>query len=388
MNQSEKELRTLIDLALIIQDYQTVVNNVTYPIDDFKKCKAFKYAAHCQELELYAKMVVDREYLTTKFQDFVKQADAIFFTYQKKAVQANKDLVKFCLNITEIYQDLHKHKEASDMFIKLASLNSRGNHISALLYEQAAYEFLEMRQHRKFAYYMKLAANYYSQCKMPEYEVNCLMILHPYYRTFNGWNTIQKEVFSRLAQGNPESSQENAEQYFKDLLRLSHQFVDVNRQKECLKQCVDTFTQMNKGSEGKLNEFNIPLIKAHSIRVFTDSEELTSSNGSKSERSFMSRMARDLNILSIDRKPEMNSNHATWSLMQKALNSYMLKEHQIKTPLSKTSPDELHETDIYDAYTADERQAITKKRVRKVFQSRPITVAFKMKNEMLLEVQI
>jgi len=145
---------------------------------------------------------------------------------------------------------------------------------------------------------------------------------------------------------------------------------------------------MNKGSEGKLNEFNIPLITAHSSRVFTDSEELTSSNGSKSERSFMSRMARDLNILSIDRKPEMNSNHATWSLMQKALNSYMLKEHQIKTPLSKTSPDELHETDIYDAYTADERQAITKKRVRKVFQSRPITVAFKMKNEMLLEVQI
>ena len=84
----------------------------------------------------------------------------------------------------------------------------------------------------------------------------------------------------------------------------------------------------------------------------------------------------------------MNSNYATWSLMQKALNTYMLKEHQIKTPLSKTSPDELHETDIYDAYTPEERQAITKKRVRKVFQSRPITVAFKMKNEMLLDVQI
>jgi hypothetical protein len=36
MNKSELELRCLIDLSLTVQDYETVVNNAGYPIDDFK----------------------------------------------------------------------------------------------------------------------------------------------------------------------------------------------------------------------------------------------------------------------------------------------------------------------------------------------------------------
>lgn len=145
-----------------------------------------------------------------------------------------------------------------------------------------------------------------------------------------------------------------------------------------------------KTEEGQLREFNIPLIKAHSLRVFTDSEILTSSDGTqtKEKGNFVSRRKPDYDILSIDRKPEMNSNHCSWNILQKALNSYMIKEHQIKTPLSKTSPDDMHETDIFDAFTLDERQAIAKKKVRKVFVGRPITVELQMKNDLLLDVAI
>ena len=103
MNKSELELRTLTDLAFVVQDYETVQNNISYPIDDFKKCKAYKYSAHCQELELYSKMAIDKDYLTVKFSDFVRQADNIFFTYHKKAMEAGLDLVKFCIYLTEIY---------------------------------------------------------------------------------------------------------------------------------------------------------------------------------------------------------------------------------------------------------------------------------------------
>jgi hypothetical protein len=103
MNKTELELRTLTDLAFIVQDYETVVNNISWPLEDFKKCKAFKFSAHCMELELYSRMAHDRDFLQRNYKDFVKLADDIFYTYHKKATKANIDLVKFCLFLTEIF---------------------------------------------------------------------------------------------------------------------------------------------------------------------------------------------------------------------------------------------------------------------------------------------
>jgi len=40
MNKEELELRNLVDLALVAQDYETALNNGKIPYNDFKKCKA------------------------------------------------------------------------------------------------------------------------------------------------------------------------------------------------------------------------------------------------------------------------------------------------------------------------------------------------------------
>ena len=168
MNKDEIELRTLTDLAFIVQDYETVISNIGYALEDFKRCKAFKFSAHCMELELYAKMAYDRDYLIRNFKDFVNAADQIFYTYHKKATRSVVDLVKFSLYLTEIYQELGKNKEASDVFIKLASIYPQ-LFLKAMLYEQAAYEFLMMNQFRKFSFYMQQAANCYGANNMKEY---------------------------------------------------------------------------------------------------------------------------------------------------------------------------------------------------------------------------
>ena len=47
MNKQELELRNLIDLSLVCQDYETAVNNAKIPYSDFKSCKAFRHAASC-----------------------------------------------------------------------------------------------------------------------------------------------------------------------------------------------------------------------------------------------------------------------------------------------------------------------------------------------------
>lgn len=40
MNKEELELRNLVDLSLVSQDYETAMNNAKLPLNDFKKCKA------------------------------------------------------------------------------------------------------------------------------------------------------------------------------------------------------------------------------------------------------------------------------------------------------------------------------------------------------------
>jgi len=62
MNKSELELRNLIDLSFTIQDYETTCTNAEYPSGDFKRIKAFKHAASCEELRLLSKIAFDKYY--------------------------------------------------------------------------------------------------------------------------------------------------------------------------------------------------------------------------------------------------------------------------------------------------------------------------------------
>jgi len=47
MNKQELELRNLVDLAFVAQDYETSMNNAKLPYQEFKNCKAFRHAASC-----------------------------------------------------------------------------------------------------------------------------------------------------------------------------------------------------------------------------------------------------------------------------------------------------------------------------------------------------
>ena len=71
MNRNELELRNLVDLAFVIQDYQTTRQYIDYPADDFRKIKAFLHAAHCEEIRMYAKLCIDKDYATLNFKEVI-----------------------------------------------------------------------------------------------------------------------------------------------------------------------------------------------------------------------------------------------------------------------------------------------------------------------------
>lgn len=74
--------------------------------------------------------------------------------------------------------------------------------------------------------------------------------------------------------------------------------------------------------------------------------------------------------------------------MQKAITGFIRKEHDIKNEITKISIDEMVETDIFDSQTMEERQNFAKKKIRKVFAGQPITVQFRMTNDLLEEVHV
>jgi hypothetical protein len=160
MNKSEVELRTLIDLGFIVQDYETTLLNAKYPIEDFKKIKAYKNQTHCEEIQLYARMALDGNFLARDFKELVATADKIFQSYLR-GQNPSYSLTKFTIYISEIYQLLGKHREAADAFIRLTTVLTDKHPSKALFLEQTAYEYLMLKQFRKFAFYMHRAATHY-----------------------------------------------------------------------------------------------------------------------------------------------------------------------------------------------------------------------------------
>jgi hypothetical protein len=87
-------------------------------------------------------------------------------------------------------------------------------------------------------------------------------------------------------------------------------------------------------------------------------------------------------------KAEFNTNYATWRLLGKHLTDFMRKECGVIGDACLVSLDEMAECSIFDAVTMKDRSDIVKKKIRKVYEGRPIYVRFRMRNTLLTEVSI
>lgn len=94
MNKEELELRNLVDLAFVAQDYETAMKNGGIPLSDFKKCKAYRHAASCQEV-----------------------MEAAYTLYSKAG--KIQFLLRCGIYMYELYEKLERHTEASNILIRL-----------------------------------------------------------------------------------------------------------------------------------------------------------------------------------------------------------------------------------------------------------------------------
>lgn len=165
MNKEELEMVNLVDLAFVAQDYETAMNNAKIPYGDFKKCKALRHAASCQEVLLFATLGYDPNIPASSMQKEIdQQAENAFALYHKAS--KSQFLIRSALYLTEMYDTLERYQESANYLIKIANEIKDQSVIVPLFLEQAAYKYLHMRQYRKFALYMIQAGKSYEKLNL------------------------------------------------------------------------------------------------------------------------------------------------------------------------------------------------------------------------------
>jgi len=132
MNQTEKDMRGLVDLAFIIQDYETTYDNIKYPLDEFKRIGASGHHASLEEIKFYTKLAWERNISARDIQDSARKILSIFRENQREPLQQ----IRFVLLITELLTELGHRGMSAEFFLEIAHTGT--GIIRPLFFEQAA----------------------------------------------------------------------------------------------------------------------------------------------------------------------------------------------------------------------------------------------------------
>ena len=141
MNKDELELRNLVDLAFVAQDYETVINNAKIPYNDFKKCKAFKHSASCQEILLSSMLAFNPDMVTNgNSKEVDSMIENAFMLYYRSG--KSQHYIRSALYISEMYDALERYQESANYLLRIANDIKEQSVIIPLFQEQAAYKYL------------------------------------------------------------------------------------------------------------------------------------------------------------------------------------------------------------------------------------------------------
>jgi hypothetical protein len=96
------------------------MNNAKIPYNDFKKCKAFRHAASCQEIGAFSQIAFD---LNMTSPSNLKEIDSMMENTYMLYHRSNKSqfLIKCALYISELYDCLEKYQESANYLLRIAN---------------------------------------------------------------------------------------------------------------------------------------------------------------------------------------------------------------------------------------------------------------------------
>eukprot|EP00347_Sterkiella_histriomuscorum_P023756 403333495 len=419
MNKEELELCNLVDLSFVTQDYETASVNAKIPYNDFKKCKAFRHSASCQEVQAFSTIAHDPNYAG---QSYFKEVDQMIDNAYQLYHKSNKSqfLIRYALLVAELYDSLERYQESANYLLRISNEIKDQSVIIPLFQEQAAYKYLYMKQYRKFALHMILAGKSYEKLNLQNYSFNCFTIVHQFYQRHKGWNGIRFQLYSSLGRNSQNMGDINlAVKFFRNLLQLCCEFDHQQEQKNCLNEFL--IAVQNWSSQKSINligvdaaagdvqveqkahigQLNLPVILEDSIEVFISSEKLHSNKAdSLINNCYVSYPNSSTNIMDdnqeyvIQQKAELNSANCPWKFLGKHIFEFMNEEKrkspefEIKNDACQFNDEEINEFAIYDCSSRARKRDLTIKKIRRSYVGESIILKLLIKNPLMADIFI
>lgn len=134
MNKGDIEMRNLMDLAFVFQDYETVNQNASFPLKEFKRIKAQKHTASCLEIQLLSELAYNLiNNKTIAHKDLDNQIKETYKQYH--AAYKSDLLIKFAILASEVYNILERAEQSAHYYQKIASEIQGAPMVIALFYE-------------------------------------------------------------------------------------------------------------------------------------------------------------------------------------------------------------------------------------------------------------
>ncbi|XP_066575699.1 trafficking protein particle complex subunit 8 isoform X2 [Amia ocellicauda] len=274
----ELQIRKMADLCFLVQHYDLAYSCYHTAKKDFLNDQAMLYAAGALEMAAISAFLqpgAPRPYPAH---------------YMDTAIQTYKDMCKnmvlaerCALLSAEVLKSQTKYSEAATLLIRmtseeesvsvsspLASCSEDSDLRSALLLEQAAHCFINMRSPmvRKFAFHMILAGHRYSKAGQKRHALRCYCQAMQVYKG-KGWSLAEDHInFTIGRQSFTLRQLENAVSAFRHIL-INDSKQTASQQGTFLREYLYVYKSVSQLSpEGPLPQLPLPCIESSATRVF------------------------------------------------------------------------------------------------------------------------
>ncbi|XP_028299934.1 trafficking protein particle complex subunit 8 isoform X2 [Gouania willdenowi] len=258
----ELQIRKMADLCFLVQHYELAYSCYHTAKKDFLSDQAMLYAAGALEMAAVSAFLqagAPRPYPAH---------------YMDTAIQIYRDLCKnmvlaerCALLSAEILKSQGKYSEAATLLIKMTSEDSDLR--SALLLEQAAYCFINMRNPmvRKFAFHMILAGHRFSKAGQRRHALRCYCQAMQVYKD-RGWSLAEDHInFTIGRQSFTLCQPENAVTAFRQILINDSRQIAA-QQGAFLREYLYVYKSLKNANEVSLPQLPLPCIQSSATRVY------------------------------------------------------------------------------------------------------------------------
>ncbi|XP_051730753.1 trafficking protein particle complex subunit 8 isoform X4 [Ctenopharyngodon idella] len=273
----ELQIRKMADLCFLVQHYELAYNCYHTAKKDFLSDQAMLYAAGALEMAAVAAFLHN-----TAARPYPAH-------YMDTAIQTYRDGCKnmllaerCCLLSAEILKSQAKYSDAATLLIKMTSevnhifmgekisLNEDSDLRSAILLEQAAHCFINMRSPmvRKFAFHMILAGHRFSKAGQKRHALRCYCQALQVYKG-KGWSLAEDHInFTIGRQSFTLRQPENAVAAFRHIL-INDSKQSAVQQAAFLREYLYVFKSMSQlTGESSLPQLPLPCLHSSQTRVF------------------------------------------------------------------------------------------------------------------------